>query len=85
MWILNKRLKGYIFFFCTIVLGLLFFYSPGFFTLKYEYLGENETKNENILTRWSVTQAGSNYEKNGGPKSRWTVPLSKEKLDEWSL
>ena len=45
-------------------------------TLKYEYLGENETKNENILTRWSVTQAGSNYEKNGGPKSRWTVPLT---------
>ena len=44
-------------------------------TLKYNYLGENETKNENILTRWSVTQAGSNYEKNGGPKYRWTVPL----------
>ena len=46
-----------------------------FSTLKYEYLGENETKNENILTRWSDTQAGSNFEKNGGPKSRWTVPL----------
>ena len=46
-----------------------------FSTLKYEYLCENETKNENNLTRWSVTQAGSNYEKNGGPKSRWTVPL----------
>ena len=83
MWILNKRLKGYIFYFCTIVLGLNFFLLPGvsypgesvFSTLKYEYLGENETKNENILTRWSVTQAGSNYEKNGGPKSRWTVPF----------
>ena len=49
-----------------------------FSTLKYKYLSENKTKNENILTRWSVTQAGSNYEeeKNEGPKSRWTVPLS---------
>ena len=43
---------------------------------KLEYLSENETKNENILTHWSVTQAGSNYEKNGSQKSRWTVPLS---------
>ena len=42
---------------------------------KYEYLGENETKIENVLTCWSVAQAGSNDEKNGGPKSRWTVPL----------
>ena len=24
-----------------------------------------------------MAQAGSNYEKNGGPKSRWTVPLIK--------
>ena len=37
---------------------------------KYEYLGENETKNENILTHWSVAQAGSNDEKTGGRKSR---------------
>ena len=27
---------------------------------KYEYLGENKTKNETILTRWSVAQAGLN-------------------------
>ena len=33
-------------------------------------------KNENILTHWSVAQAGSNDEKNGGRKSRWTVPLT---------
>ena len=33
-------------------------------------------KTENILTHWSVAQAGSNDEKNGGQKSRWTVPLS---------
>ena len=37
-----------------------------FSTLKYEYLGENKTKNENILTHWSVAQAGSNDEKNWG-------------------
>ena len=34
-----------------------------------------KTEIENVLTCWSVAQAGSNYEKNGGPKSRWTVPL----------
>ena len=43
---------------------------------KYEYLGENETKNSNIFTNWSVAQAGSNDKKTGGRKSRWTVPLS---------
>ena len=43
---------------------------------KFEYLSEDETKNENILTHWSVAQAGSNDEKKtGGRKSRWTVPL----------
>ena len=31
---------------------------------KFEYLGESETKNENILTHWSVAQAGSKDEKN---------------------
>ena len=31
---------------------------------KFEYLGKNETKNETILNHWSVTQAGSNDEKN---------------------
>ena len=30
---------------------------------KLEYLGENETKNENILTHWSVAQTSSNDEK----------------------
>ena len=39
------------------------------------YLGENEAKNEIILTHWSVAQAGSNDEKTGVRKSRWTVPL----------
>ena len=28
---------------------------------RYEYLGENETKNESILTHWSVAQASLNY------------------------
>ena len=36
----------------SIILGVSF-YS----ILKYEYLGENETKFENILTHWSVAQA----------------------------
>ena len=34
-----------------------------FFILNFEYLGENETKNENILTYWSVAQASLNDEK----------------------
>ena len=33
---------------------------------KYEYLGGNETQNENILTLWSVAQAGSNDDKKPG-------------------
>ena len=53
--------------------------SPGYDTRgvaeKYEYLGKNETKIEIVLTCWSVAQAGLNDEKNGGLKSRWTVPL----------
>ena len=32
---------------------------------KLEFLDENETKNENILTNWSVAQAGSNDKKLG--------------------
>ena len=42
-------------------------------TLKYEYLGENETEFKNILTHWSEAEAGSNDEKTRGRKSRWTV------------
>ena len=45
--------------------------------LNFEYLRENETKYENILTRWSEAQASLNYVKNGGPKYRWTVPLER--------
>ena len=29
----------------------------------FEYLSENETRNKNILTHWSVAQAGSSDEK----------------------
>ena len=29
----------------------------------FEYLSENETRNENILTHWTVAQAGSSDEK----------------------
>ena len=38
--------------------------SQFFSTLKYEYLGENETEFENILTHWSEAEAGSTDEKN---------------------
>ena len=48
-----------------------------FSILNFEYLSENETKIENILTPWSVAQAGMNDEKTRGQKSRWIVPLSK--------
>ena len=47
-----------------------------FSILKFNNLIENNTKFENILTHWSVAQAGSSDEKNRGRKSRWTVPLS---------
>ena len=43
---------------------------------KYKYLGENETKNENILTRWSVAQASSNDEKNWGSKISLDCPFN---------
>ena len=32
----------------------------------YEFLSENQIKKENILTHWSVAQAGSNDEKKLG-------------------
>ena len=41
-----------------------------FFILKFEYLSENQTKIENILTHWSVAQAGSNGELN------WRLKIS---------
>ena len=69
--------KGYIFNFCSKVPGKKIFLTPhsmilrevSFSTLKYEYLGKIETKNKNILTYWSVAQAGSNDEKNLGVKN----------------
>ena len=42
---------------------------------KYEYLGENETKNQTVLTHWSVAQAGSNDEKNWGSKISLDCPF----------
>ena len=46
-----------------------------FSMLNFEYLGENETKLENILTHWSVVQAGSNDEKNWGSKISLDCPF----------
>ena len=40
-----------------------------------KYLGEIETKFENTLASLSGAQMGSNHEKNGGKKSRDTLPL----------
>ena len=84
MWILIHLLKGYIFHFCTTVLGLHFFWLPWvwypgesvFSILKYEYLGENGPKFENILTHWSVAQASSNDEKNWGSKISLDCPFN---------
>ena len=42
---------------------------------KYEYLGENETKNQTVLTHWSVAQAGSNDEKNRRSKISLDCPF----------
>ena len=47
--------------------------------LNYNYLGENETKFENILTHWSVDQAGSNDEKNKGSKISLDCPFKATK------
>ena len=43
--------------------------------LNFEYLSENKTKFENILTHWSVAQTSWNDEKTRSRKSRWTIPL----------
>ena len=75
--------NGYIFYFCTNVLGLIFFLLRAVWYCKesvfsiqnYEYLGENETKNENVLTHWSVAQAGSNDNKTGGSKISLDCPF----------
>ena len=44
--------------------------------LNFEYLGENEIKFENILTHWSVAQAGSNDGKNQGSKISLVCPFN---------
>ena len=54
-----------------------------FCILNFEYLSENQTKNETILIHWSVDQAGLNDEKTGGRKSCWTVPLTRGILRSW--
>ena len=44
---------------------------------KYEYLGENETKIENVLTCWSVAQIGSNDDTKWGSKISLDYPFNK--------
>ena len=83
--------KGYIFHFCKVPGKFFFFYSAQydtahsmiqwfcaesvFATLKCEYRGENETKNENILYHWSVAPTESNDEKNRGYKISLDFPF----------
>ena len=42
---------------------------------KLKYLGENGTKNKNILNHWSVAQASSNDERNWGSKILLDCPF----------
>ena len=53
--------------------------------LNFEYLGENETKNETILTHWSVGQAGSNDEINWGSKISLDCPFKLRRLSPPAL
>ena len=88
LYILITLKKGYIFHFCTNVLGWIFFWLSAvsycaesvFLILKYEYLGENKTEFKNILTHWSVDQAGSNDEKNWGSKISLDCPFKKHHM-----
>ena len=48
-----------------------------FSILKFEYLGEIETKTENILTHWLVTQTSSNDEKNWRLKISLDCPFNR--------
>ena len=57
-----SRIKN--FFYSTQYHTALSQYLELFSILNFEYLSENETKIENILTPWSVAQAGMNDEKN---------------------
>ena len=41
----------------------------------FEYLGENETKNETILIHWSGAQASLNDEKNWGGENLVDYPF----------
>ena len=60
-----STIKGLHFSFLQQSLRIKFFFdSAQYDTAQSQYLGENETKFENILNHWSVDQAGSNYEKN---------------------
>ena len=47
---------------------------------KYEYLGENETKNDNMLTLWSVAQTTSNDEKYWRSKIALDCPFKYNKI-----
>ena len=42
---------------------------------KFEFISENETKNETNLTHWQLAQASSNDEKNQGSKISLDCPF----------
>ena len=56
-----------------------------FLQLKFEYLCENLTKIENILTYWSVAQIDSNYEKNGRSNISLDCPFNKQKFQSFQI
>ena len=57
--------------------GVMHTAESNFLTFVIEYLGEIETELENTLACLSGSQIGSKHEKNGGKKSRDTLPLRK--------
>ena len=57
---------------------MLYTAESNFSSFVLEYLGEIETEFENTLACLSGAQMGLNHEKNGGQKSRDTLPLKKD-------
>ena len=70
--------------FCNLIVTVC----PGesvFSILKFEYLSENQTKIENILTHWSVAQAGSNGELNWRSKISLDCPFKSKQHQNITL
>ena len=68
--------KGLHFSFLQLMSRIIFVFDSPQYHTKFEYLGENEAKFENILTNYSVATADSNYEKNRS-KILFVCPLKR--------